>query len=167
MVCTEGPLARLTGQSPKPDHPHPARMGLGSGMLQVFITKSSVISPQQDTLWPSHMGSSGWDKEKMRPGWQLEKAHCGAVQVSPCQASWARQGDLHGSGRSWPQWHVQELVSKTPGLGTQLRADGTSCCDSYMMPHLPPLCSPLFLGFRKRQLLLFSRSCLHLLASPV
>lgn len=31
------------------------------------------------------MGSSGWDKKKRRPGWQLEKAHRGAVQVSPCQ----------------------------------------------------------------------------------
>ena len=164
MVCTEGPLAGLTGQSPRPDHLCPARMGLGSGMPHVSITKSSAISPQQDSSWPNQVGSSGWDKEKRRPGWQLEKAQHGGVQVSPRRASWAMARGPGGSGRAWPRGRAQEF-SETPDLGAQFGSDGTSCCDIHTMPHLLPLCSPLFLGFRQRQPLLFCRSRLHLPAS--
>ncbi|XP_024599291.1 uncharacterized protein LOC112398801 isoform X2 [Neophocaena asiaeorientalis asiaeorientalis] len=118
-----------------------------------------------DSSWPNQVGSPGWDKEERRPGWQLEKAQHGGVQVSPCRASWARARGPGGSGRSWPRGCAQEFFSETPDLGTQFGSGGTSCCDIHTMPHLLPLCSPLFLGFRQRQPLLFCRSRLHLPAS--
>ncbi|XP_049560820.1 KRAB domain-containing protein 4 isoform X14 [Orcinus orca] len=118
-----------------------------------------------DSSWPNQVGPSGWDKEKRRPGWQLEKAQHGGVQVSPCRASWARARGPGGSGRAWPRGRAQEFFSETPDLGTQFGSDGTSCCDSHTMPYLLPLCSPLFLGFRQRQPLLFCRSRLHRPAS--
>lgn len=146
MLRTEGRPAVLRA-SPR-GQPTSALQGWvpGAGMPQALVTRSCVPSPQQDTSWPSQRGSSAWDKQR-GPGRQMEKPQRRADQVSGRRASQAGARGPGGPARAWPRGRARELFSESPD-GDKTRVGWNEPCNTHMMPHLPPLCSPLFLGFR-------------------
>lgn len=142
-----GPACCAQGQPPRPAHLRPARMG--PRCRNASGVSNEVLCPFPSTGYlvaqPEGIFSLG----------QAEGAGKADGEAPTRSGPGERVPGQSGRGKgTW--WASQSLASgacpgallRKPRLGDKTRVGWNEPCNTHMMPHLPPLCSPLFLGFR-------------------